>query len=728
MTAGVVASGSSLSSPSDFLKAYLAMIRHPQNMQGAIWAATSVPVPEVVKTCCPSLPYGASVAHLHSPDCLRQPSLASRGTSARRGSNAGLHFEERLYLGGMNDLRVTAMQQIAPTLFIDAVPAPAPVASPIVELTLEEKIASAVGVLEQQIRAGKRLVAACSFGKDSSVMVSLALKAMEKLKSEGFAVPELHVMSSDTLIENPVVWAYSKGEIKSLKSYAKSKGLPVRVWVGTPNLNENWLVSIIGGRTVASLPGNSAKCQAQLKKSVLDRTKRQIKKIIKAEMGKLYKDEDVITLIGTRRDESTVRERNMEARGESAIEPVNTAKPGDKPSWVLSPIADFSTMNIFSYLGQVTSGKISTYSDFQALTEVYRDAGGECMVNIFFRDGNAERKTACGARHGCWLCLRVGDDRSMENMLAEESGKHRFMQPLNQFRNYLKARHYDPKARNWIARTVNEEKGTIKISANAYSPELCLELLRYALTIDAEELDWAHANKRAPRFQLLGMKEILTIDLAWGRYAYQRPFTALNEYREIIERGKRYYIPENYEAFTRDDLDVTREVEVPFVDHQFHGMHEGLRSVSEAAAGAENIISKGGVYYTHVNETNEFDIDDEGLELFYAFELDRALEYYGPHSDVYPSEVVHYLARFGTVSFKKGGHSEWDRMLRIGNQLHRHGLRNILNDPEALIAKLTAWGAVNGYATPAAIAVTPTAGVEPQQANVAPDGQYLMQF
>jgi len=577
------------------------------------------------------------------------------------------------------------MQLIHSSIFQDATP----VAGPIIELTFDEKVAEAVAVLKRQILAGKRLIGACSFGKDSSVMVALTLMAMEQLLEAGFEVPEFHVMTSDTLVENPAVLAYSKGEIRALKAYAADKKLPVRIWVCKPNLTENWLVSIIGGRTVASLPGNSAKCQQQLKKAPLDRTKRQIKAVMKQQMGAAFKEDNVVVLIGTRRDESVVRERNMQARGESAIEPVNTAKQDDKAAWVLSPIADFTTMDIFTFLGRVTNGQIATYSDFEALTEVYRDAAGDCMVNVFVRDGGVERKTGCGARHGCWLCLRVATDRSMENMLAEETGKHSWMQPLSNFRNYLQARHYDPKARNWLARSINEETGTIKIAANAYSPELCLELLRYALSIDADEAVRASTAGEAPRFQLLGMKEILTIDLYWGRYAYQRPFTALNEYREIFEHGKRYRIPQDYQVFTRKDLDVSRETEVPFVDKHFYGIHEGLRSAIASVANADRVIKKNGVYYSFVAETTEFDIDDEGVEMFYEFELDRALEYYGPHSDVCPYEVVHYLARFGTVSFKKGGHSSWDRMLRIGNQLYRHGLREILNNPEALIAKLS---------------------------------------
>lgn len=136
------------------------------------------------------------------------------------------------------------------------------------------------------------------------------------------------------------------------------------------------------------------------------------------------------------------------------------------------------------------------------------------------------------------------------------------------------------------------------------------------------------------------------------------------------------------------------------------------------------MINKGGVYYTHVNETQEFDIDDEGVEPFYEFELDRALEYYGPHTDVYPSEVVHYLARFGVVSFKKGGHSSWDRMLRIGNQLHRAGVRDVLNDPEALAARLRAYAATCNEPGPAT-AFHANSRPAPEMST---SGQYLMAF
>jgi hypothetical protein len=92
-----------------------------------------------------------------------------------------------------------------------------------------------------------------------------------------------------------------------------------------------------------------------------------------------------------------------------------------------------------------------------------------------------------------------------------------------------------------------------------------------------------------------------------------------------------------------------------------------------------------------VNIEQEFGIDEEGLELFMQFELDYALSRFDyQNSNPYPSAAVHYLLSVGLVHLSKGAHSELDRILRVNNQMWRHGLLPILNDPHAIIAKLKA--------------------------------------
>lgn len=557
------------------------------------------------------------------------------------------------------------------------------------EATFDEKLRKALDVIKGIIRQGARLTVASSFGKDSSTTLAITLLAMGELKAEGFDVPELHVMNSDTRLESPVVHSYSMGEIRKLKRFAEAQGLPVKVWVCSPSMSNNYLVNIIGGRTVASLPDNSAMCQQSMKAVPLERTKRAIAKRVKAELGAAYTPDKLITVIGTRRDESAVRGRAMESRGESVEYAVNLGADKGLDNWVLSPIADFTTFDVFEFIGNVTSGRLSTYSDFKELVELYRDsAGGECMVNLMIA-GQGENKTACGARTGCWVCLRVKADRSMENMLSEENGKYNWMRPLSDFRNYLGSRHYDPAARNFIARTMNPETGTIQISPNSYSPDFCLELLQYALSIDADEQEWALNTGNAPRFKLLGLQEVLAIDALWARYGYQLPFQATKQYREIFEEGKRYRVPKVLVQYDRSGLDFRAEVKVPFADAFYHDMFSGLRDLDAAVAGADRLVVKPtGDVYSEINTDVEFGIDEEGAWLFFDMELDRVLSEYGPRSGCAPSAAIHVMARYGFLMIKKGGESEWDRMLRVGNQIHRHQLRDLLNKPEALVRRL----------------------------------------
>lgn len=92
------------------------------------------------------------------------------------------------------------MQLIPTSLFESAIPVVVPAAAVLVERSFDEKVVAAVEVIKGLLRRGKHLVNASSYGKDSSVTLALTLRAMVELKAEGFDVPELHVMTSDTLI------------------------------------------------------------------------------------------------------------------------------------------------------------------------------------------------------------------------------------------------------------------------------------------------------------------------------------------------------------------------------------------------------------------------------------------------------------------------------------------------------------------------------------------------
>lgn len=388
------------------------------------------------------------------------------------------------------------------------------------------------------------------------------------------------------------------------------------------------------------------------------------------------------------REESVERARRMAERNEDAIAPVNLAASEGGENWVLSPIADFTTDDIFAYLGQVRSGQIRCYDNFDALVEVYRDMnGGDCMVLSYLSGADARRRPGCGARTGCWTCLRVTGDASAENMIAKQGGEYSWLKPLNDLRSYMKARHFDPSARCWLSRQVDERTGRIKISPNAYSPAYTLELLRLILTIQIQEEESARQLGIKPRFTVLSMRQIVAIDMLWGRYGYHKPFMALRTYLEIYEQDARYPIPDISNLPTWTEKDVAFRAEAVLCDEFYGSLFDGLRSLDHAVAGAESLtVTRQGKPVTDVVTTDEFAIDEEGLELFLSLELDHALNRVS--LDAAPSSAVHYLLGLGTVSLSKGGHAEWSRMLRLSNQIWRFDLIAVLHDPLALIERL----------------------------------------
>ncbi len=551
---------------------------------------------------------------------------------------------------------------------------------------LSKKIRGAIDAIKIQILAGCHLLVSVSFGKDSSVTLSLVLEAVKELIAEGHTVPTIHVIHSDTKLENVVVHVYNKTQIAALRAFAESSGIHIKVWVASPSLSNDYLVSLIGGRTIASVGANT-KCSNMMKVDPLSRIKKDVIRWIAEKEGIKTKKVRALSLIGTRFDESIARNQKMTERGESATEAValNTAAK----ELVLSPVAHFTTMDIFEYIGRVRSGKISTYSNFDQLVEIYRDLNnGDCMVTAYIANKEASRPP-CSARTGCWICTRVSRDESAENMISAEDGTFHWIKPLNDLRNFIRAHHFNPRARNWLGRSVNDETGTVSIAPNSYSPKMCKAMLQMTLTIQADEFRAAALERREPRFVLLTIQQIIAIDVLWGRYGYQKPFTAIRVWLAVMEKGKRYPVPsiEGIPVYT--EKHVSFRGVAPFADSHYSGTFSGLRNIEHAVSDCESIKTMAnGTYVTDANVGDTFEVDEEGAELFWNFMLDEALERISLNDA--PAAVVHYFLGLGTVTLFKGGHSDVDRMLRMSNQIHRSGLQPYLDDPQALMTMLGA--------------------------------------
>lgn len=539
-------------------------------------------------------------------------------------------------------------------------------------LPYEDKLRTAIDSYIKLLEKGVPLSFAYSGGKDSSVALDIGFRAILEFKAAGGEVPPFAVLHGNTLLENPEIDRYSKVELNKIMAWIRAHDLPGVVEVATPGMSQNHMVNLIGGRTIASLPGTDSKCSVDMKVTPITKLKKKIFK----DLGKAG---EPISIIGTRFDESDQRMKKMLSRNESHLEPVET-----NGQLVMSPIAMFTLDDIFWHIGITRNDESQqTFSDFEKLLEVYREGeGGECMVTAY-QDGKA-RASGCGARFGCYMCQKTSTDMSMENMLKKP--EFSYMQPLNDFRQWVRDTHFDPKRRNWLSRSI-DENGMVKISPNAYSPQHSLEMLKIALTIQIREEERAYeAGELEPKFQILSHKDLLAIDILWGRYGYQDCLKACEVYRDIYHYGMRYEIPVVETVHT--ELPPYNEVLLPFADNDYSGMFNGLRDPMMAIIDQESLVEKNGFYYTDVPTNTSMGIDDEGAEMFFGFP-ELGLDYYlDKYSYNHPAAGVHALIRLGVFDIAKGGHSSLDRMLKMGNQISRHNVRECLNDPDELITRL----------------------------------------
>ena len=96
-----------------------------------------------------------------------------------------------------------------------------------------------------------------------------------------------------------------------------------------------------------------------------------------------------------------------------------------------------------------------------------------------------------------------------------------YMRGLNNLRNFLSNTRWDMERRSWLGRTIKD--GYVRVAPDAYSPAMMEELLRYALTIDAEERIAANAaGLSLPRFQLVSVERLFAIDAMWSLQAFHR--------------------------------------------------------------------------------------------------------------------------------------------------------------------------------------------------------------
>lgn len=334
-----------------------------------------------------------------------------------------------------------------------------------------------------------------SGGKDSTVLLTLVWRALEKIRKEmpyPFQLKRpVYVVCNDTMVENPIISEYVNNVLTQIEKEARNQDLPIFVKKTIPKIESTFWVNILGkGYPV---PNNSFRwCTDKLK----------IRPTSSFIIEQIDINGEAIILIGARSSESATRARSIkkhEIKGKRL-----TKHPNHHNTLVYSPIKDLMLEEIWYIINAMPS---PWNYDNSKLFKIYTNASAddyECPTVV-----TDKSHTSCGqSRFGCWTCTVVKEDKSMTALI--KNGEE-WMKPLLKFRDSLE------KERNISKyRLSTRRNGQLAVTEDGhkqgnYEPFYRAKKLKELLELQKK------IQKTKPLAELITNQELIAIQVYWYR-------------------------------------------------------------------------------------------------------------------------------------------------------------------------------------------------------------------
>jgi DNA sulfur modification protein DndC len=252
-----------------------------------------------------------------------------------------------------------------------------------------------------------------SGGKDSTCVLSLIYCAVYQLPATKRR-KHIYVVSSDTLVETPVVVDMIKRVIALINEAATRENLPISAHPVVPETDQTFWVNLIGRGYPA--PNQTFRwCTERMK----------IDPVSSFILDKVARYGEAVVVLGSRSQESNSRAQVI---AKHKIDGSALSRHSSLPNaFTYMPIEDWSADEVWMYL---LSAPCPWGGSNQELFELYKgSAQGECPLVI------DTSTPSCGnSRFGCWTCTVVTDEKALHGLI--ESGAN-WMAPLLSFRNKL---------------------------------------------------------------------------------------------------------------------------------------------------------------------------------------------------------------------------------------------------------------------------------------------------
>jgi DNA sulfur modification protein DndC len=386
-----------------------------------------------------------------------------------------------------------------------------------------------------------------SGGKDSTATLQLVWLALSEL-SISERGKTVYVISTDTLVENPVVASWVTHSLEVMDVSAKKQGIPIQPQRLTPRVEDSFWVNLIGKGYPA--PRHKFRwCTERLK----------IRPSNGFIMQVVNRTGEAILLLGARKAESQARakvlKKNERYRIRDRLSP-NSTLPG---CLVYTPVEDWTNDDVWMFLTQIENPW--GYNN-KELLGMYAGASqdGECPLVV------DTSTPSCGdSRFGCWVCTLVEKDKSMAAMIQNDQEKE-WMLPLLQLRNELDFRNNggDQEHSDHHLRDFRRMSGAVQLMHNGlpvpgpYTQASREKWLRKLL----EAQTWIRKNgpDEVRQMELITLDELQEVRRLWVIEKHELEDSLPRIYESVT--GNKYPGPRLDDSLVlqTSDIDLLREV------------------------------------------------------------------------------------------------------------------------------------------------------------------------
>lgn len=325
-----------------------------------------------------------------------------------------------------------------------------------------------------------------SGGKDSTLLCCLVMEMLQRLPKSKIN-KMVYVVSSDTMVENPIVGNYMHKMSKMINETGSA--LKIKADIIYPNTEDTFWCKVIGlGYPTPEAPGFRW-CTDRLK----------IHPMNKYTLDTIKNNGEIVLLLGVRKAESIYRANNIRAR---EIEGKLLTPHNDiENAYVYNPLTDIPNEIVWEFLLK-NDGKTPWGSDNRYLFSLYQGENlGEEQSVIGEIDKDKIPVTG-NSRFGCWICTMVKEDKSLKTFI--ERGE-KWLEPLRDYRNWMLELRTTPGARETKRRNgAMYRKADGTLGEGPFTMATRQELLRRLLQLEVET-----------KLPLITIEELKAIDSMW---------------------------------------------------------------------------------------------------------------------------------------------------------------------------------------------------------------------